>query len=89
MAHEVVHLAVPDHSRRFWLTLHSIYPAVDDARNWRRWNESMLRVLLGDKCNWPKTDCRRSAHNLSVQRNGVSVRLKACYWQCMIQTVDS
>lgn len=34
VTHEVVHLAVPDHSRRFWLTVQSICPDADRARQW-------------------------------------------------------
>lgn len=34
VTHEVVHLAVPDHSRRFWLTVQSLCPESDRARQW-------------------------------------------------------
>lgn len=34
VAHEMVHLAVPDHSARFWLTLQSLCTETDKARQW-------------------------------------------------------
>lgn len=34
VAHEAVHLAVPDHSRKFWLTLQSICPESERAKQW-------------------------------------------------------
>src|SRR5262249_48826705 len=32
--HETVHLAVPDHSRKFWLTVQSLCPESERARQW-------------------------------------------------------
>ena len=34
VTHEVVHLAIPDHSARFWLTVQSICPRAERARQW-------------------------------------------------------
>lgn len=34
VTHEMVHLAVPDHSRKFWLTLQSLCPDAERARQW-------------------------------------------------------
>jgi hypothetical protein len=34
VTHEVVHLAIPDHSKRFWLTVHSLCPETERARQW-------------------------------------------------------
>lgn len=34
VTHEVVHLAIPDHSQRFWLTVQSLCPQMDRARQW-------------------------------------------------------
>jgi len=34
VTHEMVHLAVPDHSARFWLTVRSLCPQSDRARQW-------------------------------------------------------
>lgn len=34
VTHEMVHLAIPDHSQRFWLTVNSLYPYSDKARQW-------------------------------------------------------
>ncbi len=34
VTHEVAHLAVPDHSKRFWLTVHSLCPEAERARQW-------------------------------------------------------
>ena len=46
VAHEVVHLAVPNHSKQFWLTLQSICPQVDRARSWLSENVGPMRVDL-------------------------------------------
>jgi predicted metal-dependent hydrolase len=34
VTHEMVHLAVPDHSRKFWLTAQSLCPETERARRW-------------------------------------------------------
>ncbi len=44
--HEVVHLEVPDHSPRFWLTLQSLCPDMDRARQWLVANSEVLMIDL-------------------------------------------
>lgn len=34
VTHEAVHLAIPDHSRKFWLTVQSLCPETERARQW-------------------------------------------------------
>lgn len=34
VTHEAVHLAVPDHSKRFWLTVQSLCPEMERAKQW-------------------------------------------------------
>lgn len=34
VTHEVVHLAVPDHSAKFWLTVQSLCPTAERSRQW-------------------------------------------------------
>lgn len=34
VAHEAAHLAVPDHSRKFWLTVQSVCPETERAKQW-------------------------------------------------------
>jgi predicted metal-dependent hydrolase len=34
VTHEFVHLTVPDHSKKFWLTVHSLCPETELARQW-------------------------------------------------------
>lgn len=48
VTHEMVHLAVPDHSQRFWLTVRSLCPGTDWARQWLVANGHRLMVDLGD-----------------------------------------
>ncbi len=48
VAHETVHLAVPDHSQKFWLTVQSICPESERARQWLVANADRLMVDLGD-----------------------------------------
>jgi len=34
VTHEAVHLAIPDHSQKFWLTVQSLCPETERARQW-------------------------------------------------------
>ena len=34
VTHEAVHLAVPDHSAKFWLTVQGLCPGAERARQW-------------------------------------------------------
>lgn len=34
VTHEAVHLAVPDHSKKFWLTVQSLCPEMEKAKQW-------------------------------------------------------
>jgi predicted metal-dependent hydrolase len=42
VTHEAVHLAVPDHSRQFWLTVQSLCPDMERARQWLSANSHQL-----------------------------------------------
>ena len=46
VAHEVVHLAVPDHSANFWLTVQSICPDMERAKQWLSRHRAELTVRL-------------------------------------------
>ena len=48
VTHEMVHLAIPDHSQRFWLTVQSLCPNADRARQWLVANGHRLTVDLAD-----------------------------------------
>lgn len=52
VTHEAVHLAVPDHSLRFWLTVRSLCPEMERAKQWLSANDSRLllplRKVFGD-----------------------------------------
>jgi hypothetical protein len=48
VTHEMVHLAIPDHSQRFWLTVQSLCPNTDKARQWLVANTYKLMVDLSD-----------------------------------------
>lgn len=48
VTHEMVHLAIPDHSQRFWLTVKSLCPQADRARQWLVANGHRLTVDLAD-----------------------------------------
>jgi predicted metal-dependent hydrolase len=48
VTHEVVHLAVPDHSNKFWLTVQSLCPQAERARQWLSANGHRLLVPLED-----------------------------------------
>ena len=46
VAHEVVHLVVPDHSVKFWLTVQSICPDMERAKQWLSRHHAELTVSL-------------------------------------------
>ena len=46
VAHEVVHLAVPDHSAKFWLTVQSLCPDMERAKQWLSRHHADLTVSL-------------------------------------------
>lgn len=46
VTHEAAHLAVPDHSARFWLTVHSLCPDTERAKQWLRAKGRRLREPL-------------------------------------------
>lgn len=46
VAHEAVHLAVPDHSAKFWLTVQSICPEMERAKQWLSRHHAELTVNL-------------------------------------------
>jgi len=46
VTHEAVHLRVPDHSKRFWLTLQSLCPEMERAKQWLRTNGDKIMVDL-------------------------------------------
>jgi predicted metal-dependent hydrolase len=48
VTHETVHLAVPDHSKKFWLTVQSICPQTDRARQWLVANGDSLFIDLAE-----------------------------------------
>lgn len=45
VAHEVAHLAVPDHSTRFWLMVKGIFPDTQEAKAWLAANSAQLYQL--------------------------------------------
>jgi len=44
--HEIVHLAIPDHSQRFWLTVQSLCPETERAKQWLCANGARLYFNL-------------------------------------------
>lgn len=55
VTHEVVHLELPDHSRRFWLTLQSLCPEMEQAKQWLSANSYRVMVDLGEVCQLDTT----------------------------------
>jgi len=47
VTHETVHLAVPDHSAKFWLTVQSLCPEAERAKQWLCSHQAQLTVDLG------------------------------------------
>lgn len=46
VTHEAVHLAIPDHSHKFWLTVQSLCPETERAKQWLCSHEDILSVDL-------------------------------------------
>jgi hypothetical protein len=46
VTHEAVHLAIPDHSQRFWLTVQSLCPETERARQWLCANAARLHAPI-------------------------------------------
>jgi predicted metal-dependent hydrolase len=54
VTHEAVHLAIPDHSAKFWLTVQSLSPDSERARRWLVAHARDLTVDLGGiSCGCP------------------------------------
>ena len=47
VTHEAVHLAIPDHSTKFWLTVQSLCPETEKAKQWLCTHQAQLQVNLG------------------------------------------
>lgn len=45
VTHEMVHLAVPDHSRKFWLMVQSLCPETERARQWLVANGQQIQSM--------------------------------------------
>jgi predicted metal-dependent hydrolase len=50
VTHEAVHLAIPDHSHEFWLTVRSLCPESERATQWLSANGHRLLVDLAEAC---------------------------------------
>ena len=48
VTHEAVHLAVPDHSARFWLTVQSLCPEMERAKQWLSGHGERLPLRLDE-----------------------------------------
>jgi len=46
--HEAVHLAVPDHSAKFWLTVQSLCPETERAKQWLSANGRRIQGMLAN-----------------------------------------
>lgn len=47
VTHETVHLAIPDHSAKFWLTMQSMCRETEKAKQWLSAHQAQLTVDLG------------------------------------------
>ncbi len=65
VTHEMVHLAVPDHSRKFWLTVQSLCPETERARQWLVANGQQIQLMEPGAANGyqftPARGSRRTA----------------------------
>jgi predicted metal-dependent hydrolase len=64
VTHETVHLAVPDHSAKFWLTVQSLCPETERAKQWLSANGLRLAVKLDSICDETHPTGRHSRASL-------------------------
>jgi Protein of unknown function DUF45 len=64
VTHETVHLAVPDHSAKFWLTVQSLCPETERAKQWLSANGLRLAVKLDSICDETDPTGRHSRASL-------------------------
>jgi predicted metal-dependent hydrolase len=50
VTHEAVHLAIPDHSAKFWLTVQSLCPETERAKQWLSASGWRLAIQLESVC---------------------------------------
>jgi predicted metal-dependent hydrolase len=72
VTHEAVHLAVPDHSQRFWLTVQSLCPDMETAKQWLSANSCQLFLDLHQFCLEAVPDARSRKHQKLLNRNPVN-----------------
>jgi predicted metal-dependent hydrolase len=65
VAHEMTHLVVPDHSRKFWLMVQSLCPETERARQWL--------VAHGQRIQLMELPCGRSDKGASGSRANPSL----------------
>lgn len=72
VTHEAVHLAIPDHSQKFWLTVRSLCHETERAKQWLSANAHRLMVDLrqvvpegmeGTACPRAKKQCPRTLNS--------------------------
>jgi predicted metal-dependent hydrolase len=51
VTHEVAHLAIPDHSAKFWLTVQSLCPETERAKQWLCSRHSDIEISLEIACS--------------------------------------
>lgn len=51
VTHELVHLAIPDHSAKFWLTVRGLCPETEKAKQWLCSQASELNIDLESVCS--------------------------------------
>ncbi len=55
VTHEAVHLSVPDHSAKFWLTVQSLCPETERSKQWLSAHGQKLTVLRIESCFYQTT----------------------------------
>ena len=66
--HEAVHLAIPDHSAKFWLTVQSLCPGTERARQWLVRYQGQLTVDLETVLKGEVSPSMREQKRLSPSR---------------------
>ncbi len=66
VTHEAVHLAIPDHSAKFWLTVQSLCRETEKARQWLCRHQSKLQVDLASIGDGRFGDGRLTACSLTA-----------------------
>lgn len=73
VTHEAVHLAIPDHSAKFWLTVQSLCSETERAKQWLCSHQAQLTVDLGSALGVHKS---HKSHTTRAREGDISAHVR-------------